>query len=148
MPLHEAKLERIEKAEWLEAYNKARENCFTSRNISSAWRGAGLVPFDRKKLERNLRIEKTAEPSIAPAARQTPNKEYTINYLLPLYPQSLENFSKHVMTCVIILVWLYIPVRSFIVEQSTRRILHEHGGSHVSFSDLNLKAFGWFKNLI
>jgi hypothetical protein len=74
MPLHEARLERIQKAEWLEAYNKARENCFTSRNISSAWRGAGLIPFDQKRVERNLHIEKTVEPSQAQTAPQTPNK--------------------------------------------------------------------------
>ena len=102
MPLHEARLERIQKAEWMEAYNKARENCFTSRNISSAWRGAGLIPFDQKRVERNLHIEKTVEPSQAQTAPQTPNKRIYDKLLITSSSPSLESFRRHVMTCAMI----------------------------------------------
>jgi len=43
--LNEAQLLRIHKLEWMEAYIKAREAGFSNSNITSAWRGSGLQPF-------------------------------------------------------------------------------------------------------
>src|SRR4051794_6118176 len=39
-PLNEAQLARIQKVEWLESYLTARDACFTTQNINSAWQGA------------------------------------------------------------------------------------------------------------
>ena len=70
-PFHEAQLARIQKAEWLEAYVQARESSFSVNNIASAWRGAGLVPLNRKKALRYLPVEATDNPP-ALSAVQTP----------------------------------------------------------------------------
>ncbi|KAH0537568.1 hypothetical protein FGG08_005634 [Glutinoglossum americanum] len=45
---------RISKAEWVELYIKARQKAITTRNIHSAWRGAGLVPILRSKVLRHI----------------------------------------------------------------------------------------------
>jgi len=43
--LNEAQLLRIQKLEWMDAYIQARELAFSNLNITSAWRGSGLQPF-------------------------------------------------------------------------------------------------------
>ena len=40
---------RLEKAEWVESYIRARPKAFTDRNIRAGWRHAGLVPLDRSR---------------------------------------------------------------------------------------------------
>jgi hypothetical protein len=50
--LNEAQLTRISKAEWMDAYIKAREAAFSNSNIASAWRGCGLQPFQPQKVIR------------------------------------------------------------------------------------------------
>ena len=45
---------RISKAEWAQIYSITRQKAFTSKNIDSAWRGAGLFPLNRKKVLRHL----------------------------------------------------------------------------------------------
>ena len=47
--LNQAQLARIQKAEWLDAYIQARLDVFTPQNIASAWRGAGLFPFNPQR---------------------------------------------------------------------------------------------------
>ena len=69
-PLNEAQLACIQKVEWLESYTTARDACFTTQNINSAWQGAGLVPFSRSKALRMLptgsnKVEQTDIPTVA-----------------------------------------------------------------------------------
>lgn len=45
---------RIQKAEWLDAYVRARSRAFSSSNIASAFSGAGLFPFYPTKVLRRL----------------------------------------------------------------------------------------------
>src|SRR5271167_4161071 len=40
----------VKKFEWADAYRKARPNAMSEANIKSAWRAAGLVPFNRRKV--------------------------------------------------------------------------------------------------
>ena len=40
---------RLEKAEWVESYIRARPNAFTERNIRAGWRHSGLVPLNRNR---------------------------------------------------------------------------------------------------
>ena len=47
---------RIQKAEWLEAYVKARRKAFSTSNILSAFRGAGLLPFYSNKILNWVRL--------------------------------------------------------------------------------------------
>ena len=44
--LNQAQLVRIQKIEWMEAYIQARLDVCNYQNIESAWRGAGLFPFN------------------------------------------------------------------------------------------------------
>ena len=43
---------RLNKAEWLNAYAKARPKAFTIVNINSSWSGAGLYPFQPRNVIR------------------------------------------------------------------------------------------------
>ena len=54
--LNEAQLTRIQKAEWLSAYIKARADAFSTQNIASAWRGAGLQPLQPQWVIRMVTI--------------------------------------------------------------------------------------------
>ena len=40
----------VKKFEWADAYRKARPNAMSEANIKSAWRAAGLVPFNSCKV--------------------------------------------------------------------------------------------------
>ena len=49
--------------ESLAAYIKARELAFTKTNISSGWSGAGLIPFQPRKLIRRVQPITPSPPS-------------------------------------------------------------------------------------
>jgi len=53
---------RIQKSEWLEQYALARTDAITSNNIASAWRGAGLFPFQPQKAYRYLLADRETPP--------------------------------------------------------------------------------------
>jgi hypothetical protein len=59
--------------EWLDAYIQAREQAISKTNIESAFRGAGLIPFQPQRV---LRIIKH-QPTTPPPQPQTPT-EYEI----------------------------------------------------------------------
>ena len=42
----QAEVTSIKRAEWLDAYSKARMPAFTRQNIHGAWHGAGLFPLN------------------------------------------------------------------------------------------------------
>jgi hypothetical protein len=71
--LNEAQLVRIQKVEWLDAYIQAREQAISKTNIESAFRGAGLIPFQTQRV---LRIIKN-QPTTPPPQPQT-STEYDI----------------------------------------------------------------------
>jgi hypothetical protein len=59
--LNEAQLVRIQKVEWMEAYIQARTDICNQKNIESAWRGAGLFPFNPQRALRTIVREPTPE---------------------------------------------------------------------------------------
>jgi hypothetical protein len=65
---------RITKAEWVQIYFTARQKAFTSKNIASAWRGAGLYPLNRQKVLRHLPISaaRPTTPTSIPTPLQLP----------------------------------------------------------------------------
>ncbi|APA16038.1 hypothetical protein SS1G_10153 [Sclerotinia sclerotiorum 1980 UF-70] len=63
--LNQAQLVRIQKIEWMEAYIKARADVCHHQNIESAWRGAGLHPFNPQRVFRTLGREFTPEVEIS-----------------------------------------------------------------------------------
>ena len=120
-PLQEAQITRIQKAEWLEAYMEARRRTFNAQNIASAWRGAGLVPLDRKKA---LRYLPEVEQVPVEAPPQTPTKQTFGNvYITSSSPDyaalhmANEALSEHIQV-------LKTPVRSFLREQAVRTEQH------------------------
>ena len=133
MPLHEARLARIQKAEWLEAYSQARDMSINAQNIASAWRGAGLMPLNRKKALRYLTNEPEDEVSNVETTPITPTKEvYERVFLTSSSPElgTLERACAELQKEALV---LKTPTRSFIQKlaarqqaESARRILHEH----------------------
>ncbi|APA05486.1 hypothetical protein sscle_01g002560 [Sclerotinia sclerotiorum 1980 UF-70] len=63
--LNQAQLVQIQKIEWMEAYIKARADVCHHQNIESAWRGAGLHPFNPQRVFRTLGREFTPEIEIS-----------------------------------------------------------------------------------
>ena len=59
--LNEAQLFRIQKHEWMEAYIQARSEVFKTQHIESAWRGAGLFPFNPQRALRTMAQEPLTE---------------------------------------------------------------------------------------
>ena len=102
-PFHEARLKRIQKAEWLEAYVRARKMSITTLNIAAAWRGAGLVPFDRKKAIRYLPAEQTVNKPILTTPSGSPNnKRFKAVYINSSSPElgELQNANKMFEECI------------------------------------------------
>ena len=119
-PYHEAQLTRIQKIEWISSYEQARNMTFTAKNIGSAWRGAGLIPIDRKKA---LRYLSTAQATNSPTAETppcTPTKQTFNNvFLTSSSPEfgalhrANEALEEHIMV-------LRTPVRAFVRECTSR----------------------------
>jgi len=63
---------RIQKAEWLEAYVKARCRAFSASNIVSAFRGAGLAPYCPSKVLNRVRPTSPSTPAPPPPESQSP----------------------------------------------------------------------------
>jgi transposase len=59
--LNQAQLVRIQKIEWMEAYIQARLDVCNHQNIESAWRGAGLFPFNPQRALRTMVQEEPYE---------------------------------------------------------------------------------------
>jgi hypothetical protein len=136
---HEAQLTRIQKIEWISSYEKARNMSFTAKNIVSAWRGAGLIPIDRKKALRYLSTEKEMNSSTAETAPCTPTKQtFNTVFLTSSSPElgalhrANEALEEHIMV-------LRTPVRAFVRECTSRSeqtsarhaiIRHENAALH------------------
>ena len=132
-PYHEAQLSRIQKAEWVEAYDQARNMTFTPQNIASAWRGAGLVPLDRKKALRYLQPEQIVEEPAVRTPPSSPTKMiFNSVYLNSSSPEygALQRANKALQEHIAV---LQTPVRTFLMKMasqsernSTRKIIHNH----------------------
>jgi hypothetical protein len=68
--LNEAQLTRIQKADWLDAYIKDREDAFL--NINSTWRGVGLLPFQPQRVIREVML--LSHPSSSHERPRTPTQ--------------------------------------------------------------------------
>ena len=58
---------RLEKAEWVESYIRARPNAFTEKNIQAGWRHSGLAPTNRNKHRDVPSSESSESPTPGPA---------------------------------------------------------------------------------
>lgn len=60
-----ADIARLMKGEWLSCYVPARRSAFSAQNIHGAWSGAGLNPFNSRKVIR-WKLGKTPSPPSTP----------------------------------------------------------------------------------
>ena len=54
---------RIQKQEWVDLYNRAREKALVMKNIKSAWKGAGLIPWNPQKAYDKLPSQMIMNPN-------------------------------------------------------------------------------------
>ena len=80
---------RISKAEWIQLYAIARQKAFTTKNILSAWRGAGLYPLNRQKVLRHLPV-----PSSRPTTPERPAIQLPRLSISPLSKETLQQANK------------------------------------------------------
>ena len=60
-----AGITRIQRAEWIELFIRIREKALTPQNILSGWKGAGLIPFNTRKVLNNLPL-RALNPPLTP----------------------------------------------------------------------------------
>ena len=70
--------QRIQRAEWMEMFQKARAKATTASNIQAGWRGAGLVPSNPKKVLDRL----STKPPPAKCPTHTPPDQIALNLAL------------------------------------------------------------------
>jgi hypothetical protein len=78
--LYATEIARLQKAEWLECYIRARAEGLTSQNILGGWRGTGLSPLNPHRV---LRTISGSTPSPSPVMQPT---EMTPSLLLTSSP--------------------------------------------------------------
>ena len=98
---------RIQKAEWLGAYVRARSRVFSSSNITSAFSGAGIFPFQPSKVIRCLPTIESSESS---------SNESEIDQSLPLDPTLIPSSP--------------VDISTF---QSARKALSQHMSENPAF---------------
>ena len=67
-----AKVNTVQKMEWLRAYVGARHSAFSSQNINSSWSGAGLNPFQPRKVIRRVHDDSNSERATTPPPTSNP----------------------------------------------------------------------------
>ena len=67
-----AKVNMVQKMEWLRAYVGARRSAFSSQNINSSWSGAGLNPFQPRKVIRRVHDYSKSESVTTPPPTSNP----------------------------------------------------------------------------
>lgn len=80
-------LSNISKAQFVEIYEKAREQAFTGSIVSCAWRSAGLFPISRNKILSQLDL---VQPLIRPRPRTPPYTVNDFNSYLPSPQQAIK----------------------------------------------------------
>jgi hypothetical protein len=80
----------ISKADFFPLLREARERTYTLSNIKGAWEGAGLVPYDRRKIRRKLGvgIVTQQQPESPDHMLRTPKHTHQIRQILK-YSQQL-----------------------------------------------------------
>jgi hypothetical protein len=80
----------ISKADFFPLLQKARERTYTSNNIKRAWEGTGLVPYDRRKIQRRLGVVVITQqqPESPTHMLKTPKHPHQIRQILK-YSQQL-----------------------------------------------------------
>jgi frataxin-like iron-binding protein CyaY len=85
---------RIQKAEWLTAYVRAREKAFSTSNILSAFSGAGINPFNPQKVLRRIRgIDVEIEDHQSPSSESESENPLSLDpSLIPSSPVDIATY--------------------------------------------------------
>jgi hypothetical protein len=136
--LNQAQLVRIQKIEWMEAYIKARLEACTPQNIESAWRGAGLAPFNPKRALRMI----DHDTSLEPRRPQTPTEFDIFNRVFvnssPPDAETLRKANELLNSTISDRTTVNTPVRKYIQKLTTgteklqaQSIVHQHDASNL-----------------
>jgi hypothetical protein len=122
----------------MEAYIQARLEACTKQNIESAWRGAGLIPFNPKRALRTMDYNTTPEPE-----RPTTPTEFDIfNQVFvnssPPDATTLRKANELLTTTIDTSTTINTPVRQYIRKLATgteklraQSIVHQHDASNL-----------------
>ena len=136
--LNAAQLVRIQKHEWMQAYIKARTEVFDTQHINSAWRGAGLFPFNPKRALRT--IEKETTPEAETPTHATPYEAFDQVFVNSSPPdaQSLQKANELLLSTIESRTIPTTPVRKYIrklvfgTEQlRAKTIVHKHDANNL-----------------
>lgn len=84
----------LQKVEWLEGFIIARPKGFSMTNILSSWNGAGLVPFNPRKVMRRVGAEFTPPPPPSPGiATPSPTSFFKDTFVSPVDPTKVQRAS-------------------------------------------------------
>ncbi|OAF62228.1 hypothetical protein VC83_01058 [Pseudogymnoascus destructans] len=118
--LNQAQLVRIQKYEWMEAYIRARSDVCNRQNIESAWRGAGLIPFNPQRALRTMARDATPEQE----RPRTPTQFDIFNQVFvnssPPDPAILRDANKLLNSTIKDHTTVATPVRRYIQKLTTR----------------------------
>lgn len=73
-----AGIQRIQRAEWLELFQRIRKKALTETNIKSGWKGAGLVPLSPRKILDALPLGTLQPPCTPQTAQDSHNLDLSI----------------------------------------------------------------------
>ena len=117
---------RVQKSEFVECYMKAKISAFTSMNIQSGWRGAGLFPIDRVKIYRHLPRLSTPPPLPSTSSSNTPFNNELISSS-PLNATSLHATNSALNELINTQQPLHTPARKYVsrLTNTTERLRAE-----------------------
>ena len=116
---------RVQKVEWLDAYIKARAIAFSSRNILSSWKGAGLVPFSPSHILRRISSGRNTTSTPPTSPHTEPKGPFDD---LPSSPESMIVRSANIEVRRLVAqrgVILPTPARKYIHKLTTEAEKHE-----------------------
>jgi DDE superfamily endonuclease/Tc5 transposase DNA-binding domain/helix-turn-helix, Psq domain len=114
-----ANVARLTKAEWLQCYVLARQSAFTCRNIHGAWNGAGLEPFQPRKVIRRKQ-GKTPPPSTPPPSNGSNPFDSVLLNSSPSDLHGMHNANKALRTKLTDNSVLATPEKQYILRLGTK----------------------------
>ncbi|KFZ24776.1 hypothetical protein V502_00745 [Pseudogymnoascus sp. VKM F-4520 (FW-2644)] len=136
--LNQAQLVRIQKFEWMEAYIQAQLDVCNHQNIESAWRGAGLFPFNPQRALRTM----VQEDPLVLERPKTPTQFDIFDQVFvnssPPNAVTLQKANKLLNSTINSCTTLTTPIRQYIRKLATgseqlqaRSIVHQHDANNL-----------------
>jgi hypothetical protein len=126
-----AKVATFQKAEWLEAYVKARIRAFSIQNIFGSWSGAGLIPFSPRKVVRRVQKDTPSPPSSPEIVTTNPFTNTLTNS--PINIHAVQAANKALNECLAQIPGVSSPIRNYVQRLTAR---HERLESRISIVEI------------